>query len=201
MLIKLFLLGRPGCGKSSAVRYISRHSQHKHWSIKRFRDFDILKQMSGEEQHKRAFVPTRYDGFDVIDEYVFDEALRKLDAQLCDYLSSARMNEIIMIEFARRDNIESFKHISPLVLKDAYVLYVNTHVEKCVQRVEQRMINPQSSDDHYVSEKAIRELYDEQIFPREDMFPGRLMVIDNNGSLEDFEKRIDVFVDDFFKFK
>ena len=201
MPIKLFLLGRPGCGKSSAIRCIRRYTQNKQWPIIRFRDFDILKQMSNEERYKKAFVPTRYDGFDIVDLSVFDEALKRLDRRLNTYISNTNAHEIIMIEFARSDNIDAFHYISPSVKEEAYALFINTDIEECVRRVENRMIDPKSDDDHYVSEKAIREIYEQQVPPDANMFQGKFKEISNNGSKEEFEIKVDNFVDDFFKLK
>ncbi len=199
MPIKLFLLGRPGCGKSSATRHIIRHIENKKWFIKSFKDFDILKEMSEKAQYKQAFKKTLYDGFDIIDESVFDVALKELDARLFSYISNTSADEIISIEFARSDYIEAFQYFSSFVLKDAHILFINTDLNECIKRVKQRMINPKSTDDHYVSKKAIKKFYAKQILPDANMFPEKFKLVDNNGSVADFETKIDNFVKDFLK--
>ncbi len=199
MPTKLFLFGRPGCGKSSATRHIVKHVQNKKWSIKRFKDFDILKVMSTEDQYKQAFELTLHDGFDVIDEHVFDVALKELESQLSNYIPKAGANEIIIIEFARGNYAEAFQHFSHSVLEDAYILFIDANLDECIKRVKHRMIKPKSSDDHYVSEDAIRKFYREQILPKDGEFQVKLEKIDNNGSLQKFIKKVDNFVDNIFK--
>lgn len=199
MIVKLFLLGRPGCGKSSATRHIIKHIQNKKRLIKRFKDFDILKEMSEQEQYKHSFKPTFYDGFDVIDHYVFDVALKELETRIYDYIPKANANEIIIIEFARSDYVEAFQRFFSFMLQDAHVLFIDTNLDACIQRVKQRMIKPKSTDDHYVSEEAIQKFYTEQVFPDNSKFQGKFEKIENNGSLQEFIKKVDNFVDIIFK--
>ena len=200
MAIKIFLLGRPGCGKSSAAKYIIEHMQDKKWSIQRFKDFDILKEMSEEEQYSQAFKPTLYDGFDVIDEYVFDVALKELDARLCNHVSNVETDQIILIEFARDDYAKALRHFSSVAVQDAYFLFIDAYLDACIERVKQRMIHPTSSDDHYISEEAIQKFYVKQDLPASsNLLPGKFEKIDNYGSWQDFIRQIDNVVKDIFK--
>ena len=199
MPIKLFLLGRSGCGKSSATRHIIEHVQNKKWEIKRFKDFDILKAMSEEEQYKQSFKKTLYDGFDVIDEYVFGVALNELETQLYNYIPTARASEIIIIEFARGNYVEAFQHFSDPVLEDAYILFIDAKLDECIKRVKNRMIKPESSDDHYISEEALQKFFAEQILPKDGEFQVKLEKIENNDSLQEFIKNVDNFVDIIIK--
>lgn len=199
MPIKLFLLGRPGCGKSSATRHIIKHLQNKRRSIKRFKDFDILKEMSSEEQYKQDFKATLYDGFDVVNEYVFDEALKELETRLHRYISKAGVNKIIIVEFARNDYVKAFQYFSSFVLNDAHVLLIDTDLDECIERVKRRMDDPKSDDDHYVSEEAIQKFYAEQVLPDSNMLLGKFEKIDNNGTFPEFIAKIDNFVKDIIK--
>ncbi len=199
MSAKLFLWGRPGCGKSSAAKYIIKHLQNERWSIQRFRDFDILKEMSRKKRYSQAFKPTLYGGFDVTEEYVFDVALKKLDARLRRYFAKSKKDEIVLIEFARGDYVKALQHFSSLVLQDAYFLFIDANLDICIQRVKQRMIHPMSSDDHYVSEAAIQKFYTTQDLPTSNMLLGKFEKIDNYGSWQEFTKKIDNVVDDIFR--
>ena len=202
MLVKLFLLGRPGCGKSSAAKHIIERIEREGWSTKRFKDFDILKEMSKEKRYLNSFKKTfynGYEGFDVLDKDVFDVALQRLDVRLYSYLSTNKQHEIILIEFSRDDYAKALQHFSSLALHGAYFLFIDAYLDTCIQRVKQRMIQPASSDDHYVSEEAIQKFYTKQDLPNSNLLPGKLEKIDNYGSWQDFTKKIDNFTKDVFK--
>ncbi len=154
--------------------------------------------MSEADQYKQAFKQTLYNGFDVIDDYVFDVALKELETRLSNHIFNAITDEIIIIEFARSDYIETFQHFFSSALHDAHVLFIDTNLDECIKRVKQRMISPKSSDDHYISEEAIRKFYAEQILPDNNDFQGKLEKIENNGSLQKFIKKLDKFVDNIF---
>src|SRR5581483_6875537 len=95
MVIKLFLLGRPGCEKSSAARHIVQQLQEQGRNSRRFNDYDILWKMFEDETrvdsrtHKR-FRPAsgreidgrEYKGFDVLDPQALSEALTLLQDQV-----------------------------------------------------------------------------------------------------------------------
>jgi len=201
MLLKLFLLGRPGCGKSSAAKYIMKYVADKQWSTYRFKDFDILQEMSKDEQYRESFKPTFYkgfEGFDVLDKDIFDIALQKLNEQLYGHIANCDRDEIILIEFARDDYIAAFSNLMPQVLADAYFLCIDVDIDICKVRVKKRMENPMTSDDHYISDEALQKFYVDQIFPDES-FPTNFK-LDNNGTEQDFINKLDNLVDnDIFK--
>jgi len=51
MTVKVFILGRPGSGKSTAARRIAKLVQHKGWSPVRISDYDILYNMFQREKN------------------------------------------------------------------------------------------------------------------------------------------------------
>ena len=201
MPLKLFLLGRPGCGKSSAARHIIKYTESKHWLTKRFKDFDILQKMSKEEQYSESFKQTRYkvfEGFDVLNKDIFDIALKELNEQLNNYIDDSRTNEVILIEFARDDYVAALSNLAPEVLKDAYFLCIDVDINICKERIEKRLEHPMTSDDHYISKHALQKFYRVQKFP-DKSFP-KSFKLDNNGTEREFIKNIINLVDnDIFK--
>ena len=196
----VFLLGRPGCGKSSAAKYISKQLQSNNVSTDRLKDFDILKEMMQEEQHKKKFRSVQQDGFDVLDGSVLEEALQRLSMRLVDSVRRAPPNEILFVEFAREDYEDALlKYFPSDILQDAYFLFIDVDLDKCIERIEERMHNPTPPDDHYISQEKLREYYTNQKFPTNATFLGTLKFVDNNGSEQDFMQNIDNFVKDIFK--
>ena len=200
MFIKLFLLGRPGCGKSSAAKHMTALLQSKGWSTRRFMDFSILQAMSQEEKHKNKFKNVQKDRFDVVESVVLDEALERLHLQLVEYMGMAQQNEVLFIEFARSNYEEALTHFSTDVLQNAYFLFIDVDLNICIRRVERRMKNPESLDDHYVSEEMLIQYYTDQKIPSNWVEQGKCSIVNNNNdSLEDFNQKIDNVVKDIFK--
>lgn len=196
MLIKLFLLGRPGCGKSSAAEYIKRYIANLHWTAKRFKDYDILYEMSKEEQYREKFKQTffkEFQGFDVLDEKIFDVALHRLNTQIYEYASNSKTNEMILIEFARDDYIAALSKFASKVLQDSYFLCINVDINVCKERIRKRLENPKTLDDHYLSDEALQKFYTEQKFPHQHI--SKSFELDNNGTEQAFVNEIIKFVD------
>src|SRR5947208_3252305 len=81
MAVKLFLLGRPGSGKSTAARYIELLAADRKWSVVSLNDYTFLQEMFRADTQHQQFRPTgspESDAFDVIDFSVLDRALEKI---------------------------------------------------------------------------------------------------------------------------
>src|SRR5579872_692268 len=60
---KLFIIGRPGSGKTTAADFITSFVNSEHFSVQNFNDYDILRQMSRIDTMHSRFLPTEHDGF------------------------------------------------------------------------------------------------------------------------------------------
>src|SRR6266566_6758631 len=78
MVVKVFVLGRPGSGKTTAVRHIIKLAQNRGWFAIRIKDYDILYGMFQADTEHKKFRPVAHGGFDVLDFSVLDTALEKL---------------------------------------------------------------------------------------------------------------------------
>ena len=85
MVVKVFVLGRPGSGKSTSARYIEQEVRNrfnmKRCEIFRICDYDILYQMFRDDVHQTMFRPTDHGGFDVHNLKAFDIALKTLEGE------------------------------------------------------------------------------------------------------------------------
>src|SRR5581483_9637093 len=175
MSIKLFILGRPGSGKSTACRsvekFLRQQEQYKGWSIIHYKDYKILYEMFWYEKlfpnprkPKQFEATTDFDGFDVLDFTVLDTALVNLEKKARERTTDQK-DELIIIEFARQDYQHAFKQFSSSFLKDSYFLFIEADVATCIERVKERSINPATEDDFFVSDFIITEYYGKQIIP------------------------------------
>ncbi len=203
MALKLFVLSRPGSGKSTVARYIKAYAKNIGWSAARFNDYVILQNMFLADTEHKQFKPAEYGGFDVLDLTVFDIALQKLEQEVKKHILSAKSEELTLIEFARNDYQSAFHQFSSAFLRDAYFLYLDVDIETCKRRISERIANPRTEDDFFVSEYIFSHYYNKDngrdiphILERSfGLNKQRVKIIDNNSSLQVSTAQINQFVD------
>lgn len=201
----MFILGLPGSGKSTVAHYIDDYIVKQYQrSTKRINDYDILYEMFEADTEGR-FAPTSHRGFDVLDLSVFDSALRKMEKEARALIPTMKSTALIIMEFARNDYIRSFEQFTHDFLQDAYFLFLNTDINICKKRIIDRVANPKTEDDHFVS-GYIFEAY----YAKTDKDDGlrlsahlqteygingyRIKIIENNGPYENILEEINEFV-------
>jgi hypothetical protein len=213
MPVKLFILGRPGCGKSHATRYVVKYIKSYFENYVKVRkgsffginDYPFLKQMFIFDQYirdeaQRRFRPTDYGGFDVLDPHVIDEALNsvrkiaKISCELSNY-------DLVIIEFARPNYSKALQVFGENFLQNAYFLFIDADLTTCFERIQKRAANPQTPDDTFVSWETLNLVYSED--NRLYMSVGlstdfglqqrQIRCIENMISVEDFEAQLSEF--------
>ena len=208
--VKVFVLGRPGSGKTTAVRRLIDLAKERDWNITRIKDYDILYSMFRSEsdlEYKR-FRPTAHGGFDVIDLSVFDTALEKLEKIVEEEeRRNSHKDELIIIEFARNDYRDALKCFNSDFLQSSYFIFVDADIETCIRRIHDRIAScPAKEDNHYVSEYIIKSYYYKdnweymgshlkKVYGIEEQ---RIEAVNNMGSLQEFINRINRFGDTIF---
>lgn len=203
MAVKLFVLGLPGSGKSTVAREIAKYLDKVGWKSSRINDHAILEQMFHDDIECKHFKPADHGGFDIIDLKVFDAALKVLEKAAIKYILPTIPEEIILIEFARNDYRKAFGLFSHEFLQDAYFLYLDTKIDDCKKRIRDRISNQTCDDDYYVSEYIFSAYYNKnigqsvpQVLERDySIDKQRIMVIDNNRTLQEVSSEINSFID------
>jgi adenylate kinase family enzyme len=217
MIIKLFLLGRPGSGKSTAAHKIEKEVRHENLSAIRICDYKMLYDMFKRELHQskpgpKQFSPAEYNGFNVIDFPVLDTVLEEMERKVQEQISFGK-NDFILIEFARDDYFKALKFFDcdPDFLGSAYFLFFDVDIDTCISRIYKRIFSASIADEfydnHFVPEKIIRGYYHNDVNPDTiaQLVQGyqidsqRIKIFDNNGSLEAFHRKIKDFIDDLLK--
>ncbi len=172
MITKLFILGRPGSGKSTVARYITKLAHHEGWVSTYYCDYNILYSMFQAELHKpfcpqQHFEPIDHNGFRVIDFSVLDPALNVIQKRATAALKDCNpyTRRLIVIEFARDDYIQALRQFDPAFLQDAHFLFLDADVDLCIQRIHDRVAHPVSIDDHFVSNDIITGYYQKDSTP------------------------------------
>ncbi len=212
MIKKVFILGLPGSGKSAVARYIDSYIKEKpvpetgkYWLSTRFNDYSILDEMSKHPTEGELFNRPESGGFDVVDIRAFDVALQRLEKRIADSLSfpEASKSEMLVIEFARNDYKRAFDQFKEDFIRDAYFIYLGADVEVCKQRIRDRIVDVVHDDDYHVSEYIFEKYYhsdDGQELPHflkqdYEIDESRVLLIDNNHSLDIAIERITTFID------
>jgi adenylate kinase family enzyme len=195
MSTKVFILGRPGGGKSTAARFIKDKVKDRGLVIDHLYDYSILYEMFHEDTQGR-FQAKPNGNFDIIDPSVYHEALEKLEK-----VAEQTCAQFIIIEFARDDYKEALEHFSPDFLRNAFFLYLDASVETCLDRAHKRasLLNPNR---HPIRpDEAYRDYYGKDIgqymryqFAKDLQVGNRFKFISNEGSLDVLQEQIDEFV-------
>src|SRR5581483_3241854 len=137
VMIKVFLLGRPGSGKTTAFHYIERCAHKKNIHSTRFREYKILYNMfqTGHSEFREA----EHGGFDIVDFSVVDKSAKQLEDEIQRYTDSkAQQDELLFIELVRENYEHSLHCFSDSFLQDSYVLFIEADLETCIQRIHYR---------------------------------------------------------------
>ena len=215
MLVKVFVLGRPGSGKTTAVLQMLKEAEKSGLRTFRMKDYEILYRMFKQELQelsysnhycKKKFRQTDYDGFDVLDHSVFNTALEQLEKNIqAIQRQYNEQNGIITIEFARDNYQDALKRFSSEFLRDAYFFFVETQVEKCIERIYQRVTNPPRPDYHFVSEFIMHTYYSQdnrlymaERFREEYGITKKVDVYYNTNSLATYLETVHAFTKEIF---
>lgn len=147
MTTKLFIVGRPGSGKSTAAQHISRIVREQHWDVKRTHidDYPILQKMTKSLPEK--FHLKENGGFDALDPSVLDVALLQVE-QMVRAIEDDGRERLVTIEFARDDYASAFKLFHPEFIQGSYLLFMHANIETCLRRIHSRVAFPTCVDDH-----------------------------------------------------
>jgi shikimate kinase len=210
MAVKIFILGRPGSGKSAAARRIAKLVQHEGWSPVRICDYDILHDMFQREGNSlnnelKNFRPAQYGGFDVIDFTILDTALKEVQRKALKHIEeyTSYTQKLILLEFARDDYGKALSLFNPEFLRDAYFLFLDADVDICIQRVHKRSAHPTTTDDHFVSDEILKSYYykDNKPYITFNLTVGhgvvakRIQIIDNICSYQSFNDQVSRFAE------
>ena len=148
----VFLIGRPGCGKSAVFRILKEQLRASGFKgeLKRIDDFPLLKHIFDTDvEHKRhRLAPS--GGLKVTDYTVWDDLAKGLNDQALKLQSPDRL---LFIEFSRDNYVRAFKNFNRELLKNSLIVYIDAPFDVCWERNVRRVQQEQEMglDSHLVS--------------------------------------------------
>jgi hypothetical protein len=204
MSVKVFVLGRPGSGKSTAARHMIELANRRNYSSLFVQDYDILHKMFLNDSKHEQFRPTDCGGFDVIDFSVLDSALQQMEEEV-EYSLAHTGIDMVCIEFARNDYRAALNIFSPLFLRDAYIFFIDSDLEYCIRRVQERVTDPPLPDHHFVSEYVMRTYYSNHNWEyvvsqggQEHKLCKEIITVHNDGPLAVLLEDVSIFAERIF---
>lgn len=199
MIVKVFLLGRPGSGKTTSFHHIEMLLRNQKWHTIRFREYTILHEMFQNKADTR-FHSSAYGGFEIVDFSVFFDSAKWIEQQIETYIPTESRPTFIFIELARDDYSQALKSFSSDFLKDAYFLFLDADIDTCIERIHTRVAN-RTSDGHFISEGILKSYYCKDnrsymisSFKTDYNIRKAVEVIDNFGSIAELTKRLNIIV-------
>jgi len=186
----IFLLGRPGCGKSFVYDTIIKKLKEteKMENAERVDDFPILKELLDKDTEFKRHV-RKEGGFEVTDFTIIDEVLSTIDSRLENVKLK---NDLVFIEFARADYISALKNFRPETFARAMIVYIYCPYDVCLARNRKRFEQQKNNalDDHivptdlmesYYKNDDIEKIYLENRSGLDKVMPGDFFVMDNSS--------------------
>ncbi|MBU3956462.1 hypothetical protein KJ633_08390 [bacterium] len=186
----IFLLGRPGCGKSFVYETIIKKLKdtEKVEKAERVDDFPILKELLDKDTEFKRHL-RKEGGFEVTDFTIVDEVLSTIDSRLENVKSK---NDIVFIEFARDNYISALKNFRKETYERALIVYIYCPYDVCLARNKKRFLQQKNNalDDHIVPTDLMESYYKnddiEKLFLANrsglgKVMPGDFFVLDNSS--------------------
>lgn len=155
----VFLLGRPGSGKSAVYRMLGQRLREEGLAsdITRIDDFPVLRELLDRDtKFKRHY--RKEGGFVVTDFTILDDVLEEINSKLKELEQSGR---VTFVEFARARYANALKNFDREVLDHSLIIYIYCPFDVCVERNVRRFREARGKniDEHIVPTDIMEHYY------------------------------------------
>lgn len=186
----VFLLGRPGCGKSLVYRLLEEELRSAGYrgELMRIDDFPVLKHIFDTDVGHKRHRPAPGGGVKITDNTVWDDLSKALNEKALELQSPDRL---LFIEFSRDSYVRALKHFSPEVLSNSMIVYIDAPFDVCWERNARRAREEQGLDAHLVSREEMEKTYardDHEELPKHLAVP--MLVVRNYGDVQELRAEL-----------
>jgi len=154
----VFLLGRPGSGKSAIYRMLRQGLLEEGLAsdVTRIDDFPVLRELLDRDtEFKRHY--RKEGGFVVTDFTILDDVLKEINRKL---KGPEQPGRVTFVEFARARYADALKNFDRKVLDRSLILYIYCPFDVCVERNVRRFKEARGEDiDEHIAPTDIMERY------------------------------------------
>ena len=161
--LNIFLLGRPGCGKSEIYRRLTEKFKNENIynDFIRVDDFPKLWAIFQDDEKTGKWSRCRKTpdgGYKVTDNGIWNEILKQVNS---DVIALQKDGRAVFLEFSRPNYVESMKNFSDEILNNSVVIYVECSFETCWARnvARHEAAVAKGTDDHLVSREEMEKTY------------------------------------------
>lgn len=154
----VFLLGRPGSGKSAIYRILRQRLREEGLAsdVTRIDDFPVLRELLDRDVGLKKHYQ-KEGGFVVTDFTILDEVLKEINRKLKELEQPGR---VTFVEFARARYADALKNFDRKVLNRSLILYIYCPFDVCVERNVRRFREARGKDiDEHIAPTDIMERY------------------------------------------
>jgi adenylate kinase family enzyme len=158
MFSYIFLLGRPGCGKSIVYRLLTDRIRREKLAdeVTRIDDFPILKEITEQDKDFKKHVQSE-GGFTITDRSIYDDVLKEMNHRIKEL---RKPGKLIFLEFSRRSYAQALKNFDREVLDRSLIMYIYCPYEVCLERNIRRFKEgAKDLDEHIVPRDLMEEYY------------------------------------------
>mgnify|MGYP000104791940 CR=1 FL=1 len=131
MVKYLFLIGRPGSGKTTFIQILTDILKKQSKDFEIHNDWSILYGYAQNKKHT-GLIELSENGFKVLNEKLYTTALEELISKI---LINDKKSEFQIIEFSRRNYYECFVLIEQMIKMEIfYIVYIDSDYNNCLSR-------------------------------------------------------------------
>jgi len=153
----VFLLGRPGCGKSVVYQLLADRIRREKLAdeVMRFDDFPVLKEIAEQDKEFKKHVRSE-GGFTITDRSIYDDVLKEMNRRIKWLRKPGRL---IFIEFSRSGYARALKNFDREVLDRSLIVYIYCPYEICLERNIRRFKEGAKNLDEHIVPRDLMEKY------------------------------------------
>jgi len=158
MFSYVFLLGRPGCGKSVVYQLLAGRIRREKLvdEVMRIDDFPVLKEIAEQDKEFKKHVRSE-GGFTITDRSIYDDVLKEMNRRI---KVLRRPGRLIFVEFSRSGYAQALKNFDHEVLGRSLIVYIYCPYEVCLERNIRRFKEgARNLDEHIVPRDLMEEYY------------------------------------------